>query len=206
VLSRGLYALTDHDDRGLERLLADVAAALAGGAIMIQYRDKSADAGKRMTEAGALLSLCRRHGVPLIINDDPALAAQVDADGVHLGRDDAGLETARALLGPRAIIGQSCYDQWQLAKVAAAGGANYLAFGSLFPSSTKPGAVHAPLELLTRARREFGLPVCAIGGITPGNAPSVIAAGADLVAVISGVFGQPDPQVAARAYAAVFEK
>jgi thiamine-phosphate pyrophosphorylase len=202
---RGLYVLTDHDEHGIDRLLEDVSAAIAGGAAMVQYRDKSADAGKRLEQAAALASLCRRHDVRLLINDDPALASQVGADGVHLGRDDAGLDEARALLGPDAIIGLSCYNEWPRAERAARSGADYLAFGSVFPSSTKPAAVHAPLALLSRARRELKLPICAIGGITPDRTPELIAAGADLIAVISGIFGQPDPQAAARAYALAFD-
>jgi len=141
----------------------------------------------------------------LVINDDLALALEIDADGAHLGRDDGDLAGARKALGPARILGASCYGEWARAEAAVAAGVDYVAFGAMFPSSTKPQAPLAPLEMLTRAKAEFGLPVAAIGGITLDNAPLLIAAGADLPAVISDVFSAPDPAARAAAYAGLFD-
>lgn len=201
---RGLYLVTPDDADGA-RLLARVAAVLPARPALLQYRNKLADAAARREQAAALAGLCRAAGVKLIINDDPALALAVGADGVHLGRDDGDIAAARAALGAGRIVGASCYDEWSRAQAAAAAGADYLAFGAMFPSSTKPLAVRAPLELLGRARREFGREVAAIGGITLDNAAQLVGAGADLVAVISDVFAAPDPLARARAYAALFD-
>lgn len=202
---RGLYVLTDTALTPGEQLLAAVAAAIDGGAALVQYRDKSNDTARREAEATALLTLCRERGVPLIINDDTALAARIGADGVHVGREDAGLRQARAALGPDAIIGVSCYDDLERARQAEAAGADYVAFGSFFASPTKPAAVPASLDLLRGARAELSIPIAAIGGITPDNGAQLVAAGADLLAVITGVFAQPDIRAAARRYAALFE-
>jgi len=201
---RGLYALTDGRLTPAERLLPAVTAAIRDGARLIQYRDKSNDPARRRAEARALLVLCRAHGALLIINDDIALAAEIGADGVHLGRDDAGLAAARVQLGPRAIIGISCYDSLERAVAAAQAGADYVAFGSFYPSATKPQAIRAPLELLPVARRQLSIPICAIGGITPENGVALLAAGADMLAVIHGLFAAPDVTAAARAYAGLF--
>jgi thiamine-phosphate pyrophosphorylase len=195
--TRGLYAITD----GPRPDLLDVARqALLGGARLLQYRDKTADAARRLAEASALRQLCREHGVPLIINDDVALARAVQADGVHLGKDDGDLAAARAELGATAIIGVSCYDSLERARIAAATGADYVAFGAFFPSPTKPHAPRAPLDLL-RQSAALGVPRVAIGGITPDNAPALVAAGADFLAVISAVFGVADVRAAARRFA-----
>jgi len=202
---RGLYAITAGDTVTALGLTEQAARAIAGGARAIQYRDKSGDPIKRLAEAAALNRLCRAQGVPLLINDDVALAAQVGAAGVHLGRDDADVAEARARLGSDAIIGVSCYNQFELAEHAAAAGADYVAFGSFFPSPTKPEAVPADPALLQRARSELHVPAVAIGGITPENGRALIQAGAAMLAVISGVFGQPDIQAAARRYADLFE-
>ncbi len=200
-LMRGLYAITD-GPRG--NLLAAAEAALAGGARGLQYRDKSTDHDRRHAEAVALQALCLAHGVPLIINDDIALAAAVGAAGVHLGEQDAEIAAARTRLGPGAIIGVSCYDSLPRARQLAAAGADYLAFGAFFPSPTKPNARHATASLL-RDAAALGLPRVAIGGITPDNGGALIDAGADLLAVISGVFGAADVRAAARRYADLFE-
>jgi len=193
---RGLYAITPED-------IGRVAPALASGALCaLQYRNKSADAARRRDEARALARLCRKHGVPLIVNDDVELALEVDAAGVHLGRDDGELAVARARL-PGRILGASCYDRLELAERAVAAGADYVAFGSVFPSSTKPSAVRAPLALFARAR-QLGVPLVAIGGITLASAPQLVAAGADAVAVISDLFDAPDVAARAQAYAKVF--
>jgi len=196
----GLYAITPQALNGPD-LLEAVAQVLEGGASWVQYRAKE---GTDAAEAAALASLCRSRGACFIINDDPALAAEVGADGVHLGRNDSSIAAARARLGPSAIIGVSCYADLERARRLAAEGADYLAFGSLFASPTKPEAVSCPLEVLRKAR-SFGLPVVAIGGITLGRAPEVIASGADRVAVISDLFNAPDRRAQAEAYAALFD-
>jgi len=199
---RGLYLVTP-DEPDCERLLARVAPLLAEAACL-QYRNKSAGPEVRLQQASALRALCARSGVPLIINDDVELAAAVDADGVHLGEHDAAIGEARKRLGAAAIIGVSCYDELARARHAANAGADYLAFGAFFASPTKPNARRATPELLRQAA-VFGLPRVAIGGITPENAAIVVAAGADLVAMISGVFDAPDPVAAARACRALFD-
>lgn len=198
---RGLYAITPERAHG-PALTSLVAAALEGGATVLQYRDKSDDAPRRLAEARELAALCRARQAKFIVNDDPQLALAVDADGVHLGRDDGELAAARALLGRR-LIGLSCYDDLARARAMVAAGADYVAFGSVFPSSTKPAAVRAPLALLGEARA-FGVPVVAIGGITLENAAAVVAAGADCVAVISDLFDAPDVAARAREFAALF--
>jgi thiamine-phosphate pyrophosphorylase len=179
---------------------------LAGGARLVQYRDKTDERSRRRSEALDLLALCRACSVPLIINDDLALAADLGADGVHLGRDDPRLDEARRRLGPEAIIGVSCYNQLERAAAAARAGASYVAFGRFFPSGTKPLAVQAHPDLLREARRTLGLPLVAIGGITPENGGALIEAGADMLAVVGGVFGQADVRAAALAFSRLFEK
>ncbi|MCX7032588.1 MAG: thiamine phosphate synthase [Arenimonas sp.] len=194
---RGLYLITP-DEPDTLRLMDRVGAVIAAGPVLVQYRNKAADAAQRREQAGQLLALCRASGVPLVINDDWRLAAELGADGAHLGDDDGSLAQAREALGPRAILGASCYDDLERARRAAQAGASYLAFGAFFPSGTKPLARRASPSLL-EASAAFGLPRVAIGGITPDNAPLLAAAGADLVAVIGGVFDAPDPAAAARA-------
>ena len=199
----GLYAITDTDLLA-GHLRRSVAAALQGGVRVLQYRDKSSDRAQRMDEALVLLHLCRQRGVPLIINDDIELALATGADGVHVGQSDVPLAVARARLGPEAIIGVTCHDSLELAAIAAAGGASYLAFGAMYPSSTKPKARHATLATLTAAQ-DFGLPVVAIGGITTDNAAPLIVAGADNIAVISDLWTAPDITSRAREFARLFE-
>jgi thiamine-phosphate pyrophosphorylase len=201
-LRRGLYLVTPDEPDG-DHLLARVAPLLAE-ASCLQYRNKAADADVRLRQARALRALCAMSGVPLIINDDVELAAAVGADGVHLGEHDAAIGDARMRLGVAAIIGISCYDDLARARHAAAAGADYLAFGACFASPTKPNARRATPELLRQAA-VLGLPRVAIGGITPENAALVVAAGADLIAVISGVFDAPDPVAAARACRVLFD-
>lgn len=188
---KGLYAITP-DLADTQHLLLQAEGALQGGAALLQYRNKLADAGLRQVQAAALLPLCRRYAVPLIVNDDLPLALALGADGVHLGGDDGDIAEARRLLGPDRIIGASCYNRLELAVSAKAAGADYVAFGSCFGSSTKPAAVRAPLELFARARAEVGLPAVAIGGLTAENIPLVLQAGADSVAVISELFSAAD--------------
>ena len=201
-LKRGLYLVTPDEPDG-ECLLTRVAPLLAEAACL-QYRNKTGDPGVRLQQARALRALCVQRGVPLIINDDVALAVAVEADGVHLGEHDVAIDDARARLGKAAIIGVSCYDDLARAQRAAAAGADYVAFGAFFASPTKPNAPRAAPELLRQAV-VLGLPRVAIGGITPENAAIVVAAGADLIAVISGVFDAPDPAAAARACRALFD-
>jgi thiamine-phosphate pyrophosphorylase len=181
-----------------------VKAALAGGASAIQYRNKSDDQQLRTQQAEQLLALCRAYDALLIINDDVDLARRLGADGVHLGREDMPLPEARTVLGQGALIGVSCYDSLARAIEAHGGGADYVAFGSFFPSAVKPETVRAPRELLREARGVLDLPVVAIGGITQHNAHLLIEAGADAVAVISALFHVPDTRAAAQAFAALF--
>jgi thiamine-phosphate pyrophosphorylase len=195
---RGLYLITP-DETDTARLLARVGPVLAAGPTWLQYRNKAADAALRRVQAAALLPLCAEHGIPLIVNDDWRLAAELGAAGAHLGDDDGELAAARAALGRHAILGASCYDDAGRARDAAAAGASYVAFGAFFPTSTKPGARRADPALL-RARAGADLPRVAIGGITPENAAALVAAGADLVAVIAGVFAAVDPVAAVHAY------
>lgn len=200
----GLYAITDPGAASVTPLAEAVAAAIRGGARLVQYRNKTGDAARRLCEAQALLAVCREHEVPLIINDDVDLAVRIGADGVHLGREDAPLDEARACAGPRAILGVSCYDSLERALVAEQAGADYVAFGSFFASPSKPRAVRAPLELLRTAHQRLNVPCCAIGGITPDNGAALVAAGADMLAVISGLFASADIESAARRYARLF--
>ena len=203
---QGLYAVTRPSAAAARPLPELVAAALAGGARMIQYRDKGPDQARRRQEAEAIAELCRRHGALFIVNDDVELAAACAADGVHLGRDDAGLQAARGRLGPDAVIGISCYDSLAWALDAQRAGAGYVAFGSLYPSPTKPAAPRASLGLLGRARARLSIPVVAIGGIDETNAAAAVAAGADAVAVISALFDATDVGGAARRLADRIER
>jgi thiamine-phosphate pyrophosphorylase len=187
----GLYAITP-DEPDTEILMAKVVQALRGGAAVVQYRNKIASPDLRRGQGLALASLCREAGACFIINDDPVLALELDADGVHLGVEDGDLAAARKLLGYGKLLGASCYDRLDLAQAAAQANVDYLAFGSVFGSVTKPAAVRAPLALFAEARRRFSLPLVAIGGITLQNAPQVFAAGADAVAVISDLFDAAD--------------
>jgi thiamine-phosphate pyrophosphorylase len=200
---RGLYLITP-DEADTPRLLARVAAVLPHAALL-QYRNKTADAALRQAQAHALAVLCRDHGLPLVINDDAGLALTVGAAGVHLGEDDGDIAAARDLLGADAIVGMSCYDDLSRARTAAAIGASYIAFGAFFPSTTKPDARHATPDLLRDSAR-LGLPRVAIGGITPDNARELVDAGADLLAVIGGVFDAPDPVAAAPTIRALFDR
>jgi len=200
---RGLYAITP-DGLSDEQLFARVEAALRGGARLVQYRDKQRIASESEATARALCRLCRRYDAGFIVNDDLALALTVDADGVHLGGDDGDLAAARRALGPGKVLGASCYADFELTREAVAAGADYVAFGAVYPSPTKPQAVRAPLELFARCRAELRTPACAIGGITLDNAPALIAAGADLIAVITDLFAAPDIESRARAFQHLF--
>ncbi|MHC6223847.1 thiamine phosphate synthase [Pseudomonas sp. X10] len=193
---RGLYAITDSQLLA-GRFLSYVEAALEGGVCLLQYRDKSGDEARRLREAEALKTLCERYGTRLIINDDAELAARLGV-GVHLGQTDGPLTPARALLGRDAIIGSTCHAQVELAEQAAREGASYVAFGRFFNSVTKPGAPAANPELLVEARARVKLPIAVIGGITLDNAAPLVAHGADLLAVIHGLFGADSTQEVTR--------
>lgn len=197
----GLYAITpDLDDTAT--LVAKVVAALRGGAAVVQYRNKSASVSTRREQARSLARALAVHGGMLVVNDDPDLAVEVDADGVHVGDEDAPLAATRERIGPDRLVGVSCYNDWQRARRAVDEGADYIAFGSFFASATKPQARRAEIELLMRAR-SLGVPVVAIGGITAANAPALIDAGASAVAVIGDVFAHDDLAQVTRSAAAL---
>ena len=204
IALRGLYAITPEQADG-ERLLADVGAALAGGCRWLQFRDKISAMPEKVARAHALRRLTTRHGAKLIINDDLALCQLVGADGLHCGREDGSLALARAVLGPGKILGASCYNDLALAEAAQRAGADYVAFGAVFPSPTKPDAPCADLALFGQASTGLSATTCAIGGITLDHAPGVIAAGADLLAVITDLFGAPDIAARAAAYQSLFK-
>jgi thiamine-phosphate pyrophosphorylase len=185
-------------------LLRQVRQALSGGAAILQYRNKSAGTSLQLEQATALRGLTCEFGIPFVVNDDVALAHQVNADGVHLGASDTGAKAARMVLGSHKIIGVSCYNRLSLAREAIASGADYVAFGSFFPSGVKPGAVKADTELLYQARTEFDVPLVAIGGITTLNGASLVDAGADALAVISALFGAADIQAAAQEFTKLY--
>jgi thiamine-phosphate pyrophosphorylase len=202
---RGLYAITP-DDNLLPRLSALVGSALAGGVRFVQYRNKFAPPPLKRAQAAELLRICRAADARLIVNDDVWLALEIGADGVHLGRDDGDIAMARQALGDKRILGVSCYDDFGRAAAAAAAGADYIAVGSVFASATKPAATRASLDVLARVKRELAPPVAAIGGITIDNVGQVIAAGADMVAVITDLFNAMNIQARAAAYQKLFEE
>ncbi len=201
----GLYAITPDEPR-TDILLRKVGQALAGGAAALQYRNKAATTALKLEQGRALAALCRAAGATFIVNDDVALALALDADGVHLGAEDGDLAEARRRLGPGKLLGASCYDRIELAAAAVQAGVDYLAFGSVFSSATKPAAVRAPLALFAQAKRRFQLPLVAIGGINLQNAAQVFAAGADAVAVISALFDAGDIAECAAAFTQVYQQ
>jgi thiamine-phosphate pyrophosphorylase len=202
---RGLYALTP-DLADTRALAALVSQAIRGGAAAIQYRNKRAPAALRREQAAALRALCRPASVPLIVNDDVELAIAVDADGAHLGSGDGDLGAARRRLGPRRLLGASCYNRLELARAAVAAGVDYVAFGAAFASPTKPGAVRAPLELYREAHRTLPVRIVAIGGITVDNAAALLAAGVDAIAVITALFEAGDVEQRARELRELFAR
>lgn len=201
----GLYAVTP-DIPETDELLRRVRLALQGGARVLQYRNKTAAAALRLQQAQALRRLTREFHATFIVNDDAQLAAQVDADGVHLGGEDGSVAAARALLGAAKIIGVSCYNRASLAFEAVRQGADYVAFGAFFSSSVKPEAVRADVQLLQTARRELHVPIVAIGGVTRQNGATLVAAGADALAVISALWNAPDIAAAAQGFSTLFEQ
>ena len=185
---QGLYLVTPNWD-DTSRLLAATEQALAAGHLaLLQYRHKEADEGLRREQAGALLALCRRYGVPFIVNDFVDLCAEIDADGVHLGGTDAEVAAVRARFGPDKIIGASCYGDLPRALSAQEAGASYVAFGGFYPSRVKKYAVTTQPAILDQARAAIRLPLVVIGGMTPQNAAPLVARGAHMVAAISSVY------------------
>jgi thiamine-phosphate pyrophosphorylase len=200
---RGLYAITQTINKSGDTIIDEVEAAIQGGAVIVQYRDKNpADAPFLAKE---LVKICHQHKVPLIVNDDVELAVMVGADGVHIGKEDGAIAQARKRLGNNAIIGVSCYNFIERAIAAQTQGATYVAFGRFFPSSSKPLAAPAQLETLQQAKLRLNIPIVAIGGILPENGAQLLAAGADLLAVIGGLFDS-EPEQSARAYQALFNR
>ena len=193
---RGLYAITDRQLLA-GKFLSYVEAALDGGVTLLQYRDKGSDETRRLREATELLKLCQRYKTQLIINDDADLAARLDV-GVHMGQTDGSLTDARGLLGHKAIVGATCHGSLEMAEKARAEGASYIAFGRFFNSTTKPGAPAIELDVLRQARARFHLPIAVIGGITLENAPPLVEHGADLLAVVHGLFGAENTQEVTR--------
>lgn len=200
----GVYLVTDRQRLPDTELGTRVAALVNAGVRLVQYRDKTTDHQRRLGQAHALAGLCHRLGARLIVNDDPDLAAEAGADGVHLGAGDSAVAAARERLGPEAIIGASCYDDLERGRAAAAAGADYAAFGSVFPSPTKPEARRASPALIREAKAALAIPVVAIGGITVDNAREVVAAGADAIAVVGGILDAPDPAAAAGELATLY--
>jgi thiamine-phosphate pyrophosphorylase len=200
---KGLYLVTpDWDDT--DKLVAVSDAGLKGGAALLQYRHKTASPALRREQAAALLALCRRHGKPFIINDYPELCIELDADGIHVGGTDATVAEVRRQVGPQRIVGSSCYGSLELAQAAQAAGASYVAFGGFYPSRIKKYEVSTEADIVTRAKAMVALPNVVIGGMTRENAVPLIAAGADMVAVISSVYFADDPEAAARELAGIF--
>lgn len=204
-LINGLYAITP-ETNDTARLLRDVEAALRGGASMLQYRAKKLAPNLKANQAQALQVLCKKYRVPLIINDDAELAERMSATGVHLGSQDMPIGEAHQSLLSGMLVGISCYDQLSLAIEAEKNGADYVAFGSFFPSTTKPNAARPPLDLLREAKRIISCPIVAIGGITLDSAPVLIDAGADAVAVISALFDADDIQATAKKFSQLFKQ
>jgi len=201
----GLYAVTP-DIPDTNELLRVVRLALQGGARVLQYRNKTANAVLKLAQAQALRQLTREFKTTFIVNDDAQLAAQVAADGVHLGGEDGSVAKARALLGNQKIIGVSCYNVPSLAQEAVKQGADYVAFGAFFVSSVKPGAVKADVAMLQTVRHELSVPIVAIGGITQLNGKALVDAGADALAVISALFEAPDIELAAHEFSTLFSR
>ena len=185
---RGVYAITDEQLLPDEQFLPAMQETVAAGVQLIQYRNKSGDSALRFRQASELLALCQTRRIPLIINDDVELCAMIGADGVHLGQSDCTLSQARVRLGQEAIIGITCHQSLELAQSAQEGGADYVAFGRFYPSATKPGAPPANPAILREASNALSIPVVAIGGINAENGGLLIASGADMLAVVGGIF------------------
>ena len=203
---QGLYAITDCDNLSMKQLLEYTAVILANGAALLQYRNKTDLPADSHNKAEKIRDLCREFNIPFIINDDIDLAISVNADGVHLGKDDMDCRKARIILGPECIIGVSCYNELQRARTAAKNGASYVAFGAFFPTDSKQQTVPADVNLIRQARQALAVPLAAIGGITPQNGGQLVAAGANYLAVISGVYASRDPATVTRQYVNLFRQ
>lgn len=202
-MMKGLYIVTpDWDDT--KKLLEITELALKGGAAVVQYRHKTANAGLRREQAECLLALCRSYTRPLVINDFVELCMELDADGVHVGGTDAAVAEVRAVIGPDKILGASCYGDLELARKAYAEGASYVAFGGFYASRVKKYPVTTPVSIIADSHAAVPLPVVVIGGMTVNNAAPLVAAGADMVAAISSVYLAADPQAVARRFASLF--
>ncbi|HHS99495.1 MAG TPA: thiamine phosphate synthase [Thiomicrospira sp.] len=200
----GLYAITDSNLLTPENTLDKVRLALQGGARVVQFRDKVSPQNIKLEIAQELQQLCQTYQACFIVNDDIQLAQQVNADGVHIGKDDDDIHKARQRLGSNKIIGVSCYNDLQRAKQMQQLGADYVAFGRFFPSKTKPNAHQADIDTLLKAKLELTIPIVAIGGITQENAQFLINAGADSIAVIHGVFANSDVKSASQQLSQLF--
>jgi thiamine-phosphate pyrophosphorylase len=201
---KGLYAITP-DSSDLNALIQKTQLAIQGGAFMVQYRSKIQDRDVKMQQCASILRLCREHNVPCIVNDDVEMCRTLKADGVHLGEKDDNIAEVRHILGEDAIIGSSCYDQLDRAKSAQKEGASYVAFGAIFPTSTKPNAPRATLALLKEAKREIQIPIVAIGGITVNNAHDVIKTGIDAIAVITSLYEAKSIKETAETFVKMFQ-
>jgi thiamine-phosphate pyrophosphorylase len=197
---KGLYVIADAACIGEDSIINKTEEVLTAGVKIIQYRDKVNSLDDRYKIAEELRRLTHDHECLLLINDDTQLAQSIEADGVHLGKEDGSIKLARKLLGDDKIIGASCYAQFENAQATINASADYIAFGSFFPSETKPNAPRAEIALIAKAKQQFNIPVCAIGGITPQNATKVLKAGADMIAVISAVFNASSPKRAVQEY------
>ena len=201
---KGLYAITP-DSADLNTLIQKTKSAIEGGAFMVQYRSKIQDRDVKMQQCAAILRLCREYEIPCIVNDDVDMCRILEADGVHLGEKDDNIAEVRHILGEDAIIGSSCYDQLDRAKSAQKEGASYVAFGAMFPTSTKPNAPRATLALLKEAKREIQIPIVAIGGITVNNAHDVIKTGIDAISVITSLYEAKSTKETAETFAKMFQ-
>ncbi len=199
----GVYAITDCENITADELLSKTESILSVGVALFQYRNKTKDQTKKRTLAVALQSLCKKYKTPFIVNDDLILTKEIAADGIHLGQHDTDIDTARSVLGDK-IIGVSCYNDFNRAVIAEQSGADYIAFGAFFPSSTKPEAVQANIELIIKSKEVFNIPVVAIGGITPENAKQLINAKVDFLAVITGIYSTGDAASSTLAYNNLF--
>ncbi|MFT5395320.1 MAG: thiamine-phosphate pyrophosphorylase [Gammaproteobacteria bacterium] len=199
----GVYAITDCENITVDELLSKTESILSVGVALFQYRNKTEDQRKKRTLALELQSLCKKYKTPFIINDDLKLTKEIAADGLHLGQHDTDIETARGVLGDK-IIGISCYNDFNRAVIAEQSGADYIAFGSFFPSATKPDAAKANIELIIKSKEIFNIPVVAIGGITPENGKQLINAKVDFLAVINGVYSTDDAASSTLAYNNLF--
>jgi thiamine-phosphate pyrophosphorylase len=200
---KGLYLVTpDWDDT--EALLKATEIALTVGVGLLQYRHKTASGELRLEQASALLTLCRQHNVPFIVNDHIDLCIALDADGIHVGGTDASVAVVRTLIGKEKILGASCYGDFSLAEQAQIAGASYVAFGGFYPSRVKKYEVSTPASIVSKAKAELTVPVCVIGGMTPENAKPLVKEGADMVAAISSVYSAADIATAVREFAVLF--